>query len=102
MAYFVSLGSKLWLQWQLNTVAIDLIIMGKMKISIYCYVTADILTNVLQKCSLSSPLPNVLFLSKPLNLTGCHGNRKTKFAKKKKKSNIISSEAIRGIKVKLC
>ena len=31
---------------------------GKMKNGIYCYVTADILTYVLQKCSLSSPLPN--------------------------------------------
>ena len=44
----------------------------------YCYLNADILTIVLQKCSLSSPLPNILFLSKPLNLIGCPGNRKAK------------------------
>ena len=31
--------------------------MGKVEIGIYCYLTADILTKVLQKCSLSSPLP---------------------------------------------
>ena len=35
---------------------------------------------VLQKCSLSSPLPNLSFLSKPFNLIGCHSNRKAKFA----------------------
>ena len=64
------------------------------------YVTADILTNVLQKCFLSSPLPNISFLSKPLNLIGCHGNWKAKIAKKYYK--IISLEAIRGIKLKLC
>ena len=44
-------------------------------------VTADILTKVLQKCSLSSPLPIIWILSKPLNLIGCHDNRNTKFAK---------------------
>ena len=43
---------------------------------LYCYLTVDILTKVLQKCSLSSRLPNVSFLSNPLNLIGCHGNRK--------------------------
>ena len=62
--------------------------------------TAEILTNVLQKCSLSSPLPNISFLSKSLNLIGCHGNRKLKFEKKKKYKKVISSEAIRGIKLK--
>ena len=35
--------------------------MGKLKIGLYCYLTADILTKVLQKCSLSSPLSNILF-----------------------------------------
>ena len=72
--------------------------MEKVEIGIYCYLTADILTKVLQKCSLSSPLLKIL--SKTLNLIGCHGNRKAKFAKKY--SKIISSEAIRGMKLKLC
>ena len=40
-----------------------------------------------------------IFLSNPLNLIGCHGNRKAKFAKKY--SKIISTEAIRGMKLKL-
>ena len=48
--------------------------------------------------SLSSPLPT--YKSKPLNLIGCHGNRKDKFAKKYSKIN--SSEAIMGVKLKLC
>ena len=39
-------------------------------------------------------------LSKLLNLIGCYGNRKDKFMKKY--SKIISSEAIRGMKLKLC
>ena len=54
--------------------------LGKVKIEIYCYHTqsADILTKVLQTCSLSSPLPNIWILSKPLNLIGCHGNRQVK------------------------
>ena len=50
--------------------------MGKVKIGLYCYLTADILTKVLQKCSLSSPLANISFLSNPLNLISCHGNQK--------------------------
>ena len=36
--------------------------MGKMKVDIYCYFSADILTNVLQKCSLSSSLPNIILV----------------------------------------
>ena len=47
---------------------------GKMKIGIYCYATGDILTDVLQKGSLSNPQPNISFLSKPLYLIGYHGN----------------------------
>ena len=35
------------------------LIMGKNENSIYCYLTADILTKVLQKCSWSSPLPHI-------------------------------------------
>ena len=34
-----------------------------MKIGIYCYLIADILTKLLQKCSLIGPLPNISFLS---------------------------------------
>ena len=64
------------------------------------YLTADILTIVLQKCSMSSPLPNIWILPKPLNSIGCHGNRKAKFVNKF--SKIVSSEAIRGMKLKLC
>ena len=56
--------------------------MGKRKFGIYCYLTADILTKVLQKCSLSSPLSNISILSRPMKLIGCYGNRKAKFAKK--------------------
>ena len=72
--------------------------MGNVKIEIYCYLTADILssTKVLQNCSLNSLLQTYA-LSKPLYLIGY---RKDKFAKKY--SNIISSEAIRGMKLKLC
>ena len=68
-----------------------------MKIGINYYLTADILTKILQNCSLSSPLPTIWILSKPLNLIG---NQKAKFAKKYSKT--ISSEAIRGMKQKLC
>ena len=66
----------------------------------YCYLTADILTKGLQKYSCSSPLPTIWILSKPLNLIGCHGNRNAKFVKKYLK--IFCSEAIRGMKLKLC
>ena len=72
--------------------------MGKVKKGVCCYLTEDTLTKVLQKCSLSSPLPNLSILSKRLNLIGCHDNQKV-FTKKYLK--IISSEAIRGLKVKL-
>ena len=71
-----------------------------MEIGIYCYLTTDILTKVLQKCSLSSPLPDIRILSKLLNLNCCRGNRNTKFSNKY--SKIISSKAIKGMKLKLC
>ena len=58
------------------------LIMGKVKVGLYLYLTVDILTKVFRKCSLSSPLPNTWILSKSLYLIGCHGNRKDKFAKK--------------------
>ena len=56
------------------------LIMGKVHIGIYCCLTTDILTKVLQKCSLSSTLHvfNIWILSKLLNLIV----PKVKFAKK--------------------
>ena len=62
-----------------------------MKIGSYCCLTADILRNV--------PLPNILILSKRLNLIGYHSNQKVRFAKKY--SKVISSEGIKGMKLKL-
>ena len=41
-----------------NLVSIDL----KAKNEIYCYLTADILTKVVQKYSFSSPLPSMNFV----------------------------------------
>ena len=76
-------------------------IMGKLEIGIYFCDTADILTNVLLKCFWSSPLPTIWILSKSLILIGCHGNRKAKFSKKKIQKSFFS-EAIRGMKLKLC
>ena len=52
--------------------------MGKVEIGIYFFVTADILTNILQKYSWSSPLPAISILPKLLVLIGGHGNRKAK------------------------
>ena len=62
-----------------------------MKNGIYCYLTGGILTKVLQKYSLSSTLPNISFLSKPLNLIGCHSDRKAKFEKKIFKTHLLRS-----------
>ena len=56
--------------------------------------------NDFYKYLLSGPLPKIYFLPKPLNFVGCQGNQKAKFAKSIKKIN--SSEAIWGIKLKLC
>ena len=55
-----------------------------MEIGICFCVTADISKNVLQKCFWSNTLPTIWILSKSLILIGGHGNRKTKFSKKKK------------------
>ena len=75
--------------------------MGKVEIGIYFCVTADILKKkVLQKCFWGSPLPTIWILSKLLILIGCHGNRKAKCSKKY--SEIVFSEAIRGMKLKFC
>ena len=51
------------------------LIMGKVKVDLYFYLIADILTNVLQKCSLSSFLPNIWMFSNPLNLIVCHATK---------------------------
>ena len=56
---------------------------------------ADILTKVLQKCSLSAPLQNIPFF----NLVGYYGNPKKKFLKKYSKDNCL--EAVWDIKLKL-
>ena len=45
---------------------------------------ADILTK--QKCLLSSPLPNISFLSKSLNLVGCYASRKATLRRKYRKT----------------
>ena len=70
------------------------LIMGKVKVGLYFYLTVDILTKVFQKCSLSSPLPNRWILPKLLNLIGCHGNRKDKFAKKIFKNLFLRSHKV--------
>ena len=58
--------------------------MGEVKIEIYCYLTADILTKILQKCLFSGSPPSISFYSKPLSLIGRRGNREVKFVRKKK------------------
>ena len=83
-----------------DSLKFPLTFIGKVKVGLYCYLIADILTKVLQRFSLSSPQPNVLILSKLQNWIGCHDNWKNKFVKKY--SKIISSEAIRGLKLKIC
>ena len=65
--------------WQLK---VSRLIMGKVKVGLHFYLSADVLTKVLQKCSLSSPLP------KPLNLIGHHGNRNAKFVEKNQKPSL--------------
>ena len=65
--------------------------MGEVEIGIYFYLTADNLTIVLQRCSLSSPLPTIGILSKPLNAVCCHGSQKAKFAKKIFNNHLLRS-----------
>ena len=93
---FIAIAYVLSLLWQ----SFHRLIMGKMKVGLYCYLIADILSKDLQRCSSSSPLPNIWILFKSLSLIGCHCNQKEKFAKKY--SKIISSEVITGMKLKLC
>ena len=74
--------------------------MGKLEIGIHFCVTADVLKKSFLKCFWSSPLPTIWILSKSLILIGGHGNQKAKFQNKYLK--IFYSEAIRGMKLKLC
>ena len=73
--------------------------MGKVEIGIYFCLTEDILTKVLLKCSLSSSLPTICILSKPLILISCHDNQKAELKKIYTKN--FFSEAIREMKLKL-
>ena len=75
-------------------------LMGNLEISNFCCLTAFKFFFFLQKCFLSSPLRFIWILSKSLILIGCHGNRKATLSKKY--SKIFFSEAIRGMKLKLC
>ena len=59
--------------------------MGKMKIGIYCYFIADILTKVFLEMFVEWSSAKH-FLAKPLNLIGCHGSQKAKFAENIQKS----------------
>ena len=72
------------------------VIMGKVEIGNFCCLTADrfVYRNV------SWVVIWILSKSKSLNLIACHGNIKGKFSKKY--SKIFSSEAVRGMKLKLC
>ena len=56
VAFLVDVALVLSLPWQIK-LSFDL--MGNVKTILYCYLTADIVTRVLQKCSLSRPLPNI-------------------------------------------
>ena len=60
--------------------------MGEMKIGIYCCLIADIFTKVFLEMFVEWSSTNMYFLSKPLNLIGCHGNQKAKFVKNIQKS----------------
>ena len=59
MVVFIAVAQALWFVRQLK-VSIDLQ-WEKVKNEISCYHIADILTNVLQKCLLSGPLPRISF-----------------------------------------
>ena len=56
---YIAVAHVLSFLWQLK-VSTDLI-MGKVKIGIYCFFIADILTKVFQKFLFTGPLPNILF-----------------------------------------
>ena len=50
------------------------LIMRKVKLGLYCYLTAGILTELFYECLLSSPPPSIKKLYKFLILICCHGN----------------------------
>ena len=87
--FFIAVAQALWLLWELKS--FHWLTMGKVKIEIYCYLIADILTKVLQKCSWSSPLQTIWILSKLLILIGCHGNRNVTFSKNIFKNLLLKS-----------
>ena len=100
ISHITYIGGERIIVLLLATYSLCSLIMKKVETSICGCLSADILTNVLQKCFLSGSLPAIWIVSKPLNLIGCHGSRKAKFAKKKKKYLLIRSH--RGMKLKLC
>ena len=65
------------------------LIMGKLKVGFY-----------FSHCRYFDKSFTEMFSTKYMNLISCHGNRKAKFMNKF--SKIIFSEAIRGMKLKLC
>ena len=71
--------------------------MGKVKIGIYCYLIADILTKVFRKYLLSGLLPNIYFF---VQFDWLSWQSKTNFWEKIFKIN--SLEAMWKIKLKLC
>ena len=71
-----------------------------MEICNFCRSIEDIEILFLYKCLLSSPPRFRQLLSKSLYSFGCYSNVKGKFSKKY--SKIFSSEAVRGMKLKLC
>ena len=91
IVFFIAVAHVLSLLWQLK-VSIDL---GKVNIGLYCY-HCRYFEKVLQRCSLSSRLPNIWNLSKALNVIGCHWIQKDKFAKKY--SKIIPGRVLRSHK----
>ena len=60
------------LLWQLKS--FHRLIMRKVKVGLYCYLTAGIFTEPFYKCFLSSPPPSIKKSYKFLNLICCHGN----------------------------
>ena len=90
-------GYGIWL-YQFLIIAYLFTLIGKVKISIYCYLLADILTELYRNVPWFVFCQIYSFCS--LNKSCCHGNRKDKFPTKY--SNINFSEAVRRIKLKLC
>ena len=76
------------------------ITMGIVEFGFYCYLTADIFTRVLQACSLSSPLSNVLYYICPNFWIVLVAMANKMLNLRQQYSKIISLETIRGIKLK--